>query len=1104
MLRVAVIILGLGLLACQDSGITGNKSNYDGPLFTSVSPAETGIHFNNSLTETATFNYLLYDGIFQGAGVGIIDYDNDGLQDIYFAGNQVPDKLYRNKGSLQFEDVTARAGIKADGNWSTGVAVADINNDGFQDLYICRFILDDPKRLKNLLYVNQGDGTFKEEAERWGIAGNDYSIHSNFFDLDKDGDLDLYVGNQPPNSTLKKQEMRGKIYSNYTDRLYRNDGNTFTEITGPAGITNYNYTLSVSTFDMNRDGWIDIYVACDFEEPDMFYQNNGDGTFTNIANEAIRHMSNFSMGADIADINNDGLQDIFVADMVANDNYRQKVNMSGMNPKKFWGLANAGYHYQYMFNALQLNLGVGRYSEIAQLAGVANTDWSWTALFADVDNDGWKDLMVTNGQMRDMRNKDFLNNAKKAGIAMKQSGKTDYMHIVQMAPSKKLNNFIYRNTGDLEFEDKIEDWGFDLPSWSNGAAYADLDKDGDLDYVISNMQDKAFVLENHCSEMPDNHYLRVAFTDGAEAFGATATIYYGDELQFHELSPMRGYMSSTEPVLHFGLGAIEKIDRVEIKWLNGKSLTMEDVKVNRVISVSHAQGSVSANRSPHAADTPIRNISNQSGIDHTHVENEFDDYAREILLPYKLSHLGPCVVAGDLTGDNLDDVFVGGAAGAAGVLYTQNGNGSFTKMNSATLDRTANYEDTGAEMFDADGDGDLDLYVVSGGNDFDEGSENYQDRLYLNDGKGNLSYARNALPAMPVSGSVARAADYDQDGDLDLFVGGRQVPGRYGISTRSYILQNNGGKFSDYSSQVADYMSETFGMVTDATWFDFDEDGDQDLVVAGEWMPITWLRNDAGSLIDVTAEMGFENSQGWWNCLTVSDLDGDDDLDLVAGNLGHNIKYKASEEEPFKVYVNDFDQNGSHDVYLGYYDADGVCYPVRGRQCSSEQMPFVAEKYATYSDFAVASIDDVLAGTQEGTIQKEARTFANSVIENKDGSFVMHSLPNHAQIAPINFAITHDCNGDGLKDLVVAGNFLDREVETTRSDAGFGQVLLSNGDMTFNAIPPVHMGLFAAGDARDAVHVTAGGKNLLIVANNNEPVEVYDMGRYSGPGSTLQ
>ncbi|MEM1323317.1 MAG: VCBS repeat-containing protein [Bacteroidota bacterium] len=1097
-----IIVLLLISSGCSDNGSTiqefelSGKKSEEVQLLELVDAEHSGITFNNRIVEDLTFNYLTFDGVYLGAGVAVGDINNDGLQDIFFVGNMTDEKLYLNKGDMKFEDITAQAQIPQNTEWSSGVVMADVNNDGWLDIYVCNFLVENWEYRKNKLYINNGDLTFTEKGEEYGVADYGYSISANFFDYDKDGDLDLYVANQPPNETKARAALKGKKDFRYTDNLYRNEGNgKFTNVTKEAGVMNYSYSLSATVGDLDQDGWPDLYVACDYEEQDMMYRNNGDGTFTDIAADALRHMSNFSMGADIADINNDGWLDIYTTDMVAADNVRLKTNMSGMNPEKFWSLANNGYHHQYMFNALQLNNGNGTFSEIAQLSGISNTDWSWTPFFVDFDNDGLRDLMVTNGVMRDMRNNDFNIKTKKYVAERKAEGQTTFDHneILTMAPSVKLSNYLYRNKGDLTFEPIMKQWGFDQKNWSQGAAYADFDNDGDVDMVLNNMNQTASLYRNTATDKRLNNYLRLkveADQGNRFAFGAVVKIYYGDEQQIQEVTPMRGYMSCSENLIHFGLGKTKVVDRLEVTWLDGSRLELQDVNANQLLTVNQKQGT-KTNRTNTRPRTLLADASKAAGINFKHQENDFDDFADQILLPYKMSHLGPCLARADVNGDGQEDVFIGGAAGQASMLYLQTSGGRFTEAKTQTWTTHKVSEDVGATFFDADGDGDQDLYVVSGGNEFSEGAAALQDRLYLNDGQGQFADASNRLPKMRISGSTAAAADFDGDGDQDLFVGGRLVPSKYGFVPRSYLLQNNNGKFTNITESAAPDLVNP-GMVTDALWMDFDGDQDEDLILVGEWMPLSFFENKEGQLGNVTEAMDMANTTGWWNCISAADFDGDGDQDLVAGNLGLNIKYKASEEQPFKVYVKDFDENGSNDVYLGYYDQDGVCYPVRGRECSSQQLPYIKKEFKTYDDFANASIEKILGERKDGAVYHEAKVFTSMYIENQNGVFHPKALPNEAQISPIFGTAIYDWNGDGYLDMLVAGNYYQREVETTRSDAGIGRLLLGDGKGNFEPMPAAQAGLRAYKDVR-AVGLVLDDQQqpMVLIANNDDALEVY-------------
>ena len=797
----------------------------------SIPSSVSGITFNNRITEDAHTNVITFDGMLQGAGVATLDYNNDGLMDIYFASNMEGDKLYENKGNFNFEDVTSKAGITKI-NWSTGVAIVDINNDGLDDIYVCKFLYDDPSKRNNVFYINNGDGTYTDKAKEMGLDDAGYGIMANFLDYDSDGDLDVYLANQPPNSLKGKTALQGKIDFRYTDRLYKNNNGKFSDVTDISGITNYAYSLSATAFDYDQDGHTDIYVACDYDEPDILYKNKGNGSFKKVTDVALKHMSNFSMGVDIADINNDGHLDVYVADMVAEDNYRQKTNMSGMDPKKFHALAQNGYHYQYMFNAMHLNNGDETFSEIAQLSGISNTDWSWSPLFIDFDQDGLKDLVVTNGLIKEMRNKDFQIWRKKIFKEITAKNTTiDAMEISKKAPTQKIANFVYKNEGDLNFSKQNDTWGLGEATWSQGSAYADFDNDGDLDLVVNNMSMVAGLYKNTANDKQINNYINIELkgpSNNRKGINSRIEIRYNQNVQSYELSPYRGYMSTSQSIAHFGLGENTVIDEVNVIWSDNKISSLKNVKANQNLEVDYANA-VNTNTNSTKSQPVFASL--PSNV--THVENEYDDFAREILLPYQTSTLGPVVAIGDVNNDGFEDVYLGGSAGMSGQLLANTGK-VFQPVN-AFRKSEHGYEDGGATFVDVDNDNDLDLYVCSGGSEYKAGKSTYVDRLYINNGVGLFTKSNN-LPAINVSTSVATPFDYDKDGDWDLFVGGRQLPGQYGKNVSSFILENTNGSFKDVTNKVAPFL-EDFGMVTDAIVADLNNDNVQELIVVGEWMP---------------------------------------------------------------------------------------------------------------------------------------------------------------------------------------------------------------------------------------------------------------------------
>ena len=1093
------------LCACQP---TAEKINSSSALFSLLPPSRTGIHFKNLVTETPSKNHIVNESFISGAGIGVGDINNDGLPDLFFTGNQVQDRLYLNQGGMLFEDITDEAGILTEKVWSTGVTMGDVNNDGYLDIYVCKYDFREGEFGKNLLYINNGDLTFAEMASEYGLNHWGLSIQATFFDFDKDGHLDLYLVNQPntmgftvahgiPVSALPKVEQ-------HTDRMFKNMGNgKFRDVTDSCGIRNLAYGLAASVGDFNNDQLPDIYVANDYEEPDHLYINQGDGNFENRIHQSMKHISFFSMGTDIADYDNDGFLDLIVLDMIAEDNKRIKTNQGGMDPEVFWDNVSQGRHYQYMFNTLQHNNGNGTFTDLAHLAGVSNTDWSWSGLFADFDNDGWKDLFVTNGVRRAMRNSDFAFQYDKIlddiEIRARETGKQpwellDFRKVIEMAPIEKLPNFIFKNNGDLTFTKKTKEWGMNLPTLSNGAAYADLDLDGDLELIVNNIDDYAHVYQNNSLTSENGNFLRVFVADdhGSPAYGSRVKIFKNGEFwQLQELTNARGFLSKSEDILHFGLGKTEWVERVVITWPNGNELIKENVKANQLLTFNPG-ASNKKDRNEKKLPGLFREITQNLNIDYVHQENDYDDFRKEVLLPHKMSNLGPGLAVGDANNDGREDFYVGGAAGFPGALFLQQENSSFVRSAQEVWETDKKFEDLGALFFDADNDGDLDLYVVSGGNDFEPGSEALQDRLYVNDGAGTFSRARRALPEMLTSGSVVVPGDYDKDGDLDLFIGGRLVPGQYPRPARSHILRNDGGRFEDVTDSVAPDLL-TAGLVTTAVWTDFSGDGDLDLALSGEWMPVTLMVNKQGKFENVTGKAGLENTTGWYYSLVSHDFDNDGDQDFVAGNLGLNYKYKASEEEPFEVYSHDFDGNGSLDIVLGYHE-QGELYPLRGRSCSSDQIPLIAQRFPTFEAFGEANLRDVYGEGLDKALNYKARTFASSFVENLgDGTFRVRNLPNQAQVSNINNIVVYDFNQDSNLDLLISGNLYPAEIETPRNDAGTGLYLEGDGKGNFRAVPLTKSGFFAPHDAKDMALLTLGKgrdeKLIIVVANNQERLQ---------------
>ena len=1068
-------------------------------LFTLVDNSKTGINFSNELVDTKEHSIFLYANYYGGAGVGIGDFDNDGLEDIFFAANLLDDKIYKNLGNFEFEDKTKMSGIINNGSWSTGVTVADVNNDGLLDIYVsCELYDDAPVLRRNKLYINQGSFKFKESASEWGVDVDRRTRHSVFFDYNNDGLLDLYLLNHPPN-TGNFSPFFGKDMSlpEYNLQLFENKGNHFVDVTQSAGLSRSGFPNAAVIGDFNKDGWPDIYVANDFDSPDFLYFNNKDKTFTYATETSLRHTSFYSMGVDAADINNDSHLDLMVLDMTAEDNFRLKSNMSGMNPDSFWKVVNDGGHYQYMFNTLQLNNGNDTFSDIAQFTGTAATDWSWSSLVADFDNDGQKDIYITNGLLRDIRNTDA--DKKIADIVSKKINEyiiqnpnnteitlwdvVDLKELLDLLPSQKLKNYYYKNHGNLEFSNITDSSGLNQPSFSHGASYVDLDNDGDLDLVVNNVNDKPFIYENN-SENNGNNFIRLKMVDDRPTFGTKVKMYYDKEFQYFETTNVRGIYSTSEDVVHFGINKSKAIDSILIEWPDQTLQKIINPKINKTHKV-YKEG-ITINSKSNINDDKRFN-EDKSILNYTHRENYFNDYEKQVLLPHKLSQLGPAIAKGDINGDGLEDLFVGGASGQEASVYIQNEN-SFEKIDNYIWTKHKALEDIDALFFDSDNDGDLDIYVVSGGNEFMPNSSTYLDRLYINDGNGNFTFRRELLPSNFESGSVVKAFDFDNDGDLDLFVGSRMKPWNYPEPASSYLLVNENGKFSNYNT---DQFTD-LGLVTDAEWFDYDNDGDSDIVVVGEWMPITVFKNQDGNFIkeEINTNLGC-SSTGWWYSIEVGDLNNDKLPDLIVGNLGLNYKYKASVDEPFEVFYDDFDENGTKDIVLAYYNY-GIQFPLRGFSCSSQQVPDLKDKFEKYDIFASLDVQEVYGEENlENALRLSVNTFESAALINNESFFDFKPLPNYAQFSSVNDIIIKDFDNDQINDLLIVGNMYHAEIETARNDAGNGLFLKGVGDGSFKEVSVSESGFFAPGDSKKIITLNLGNNDIILVANNNDRIQIF-------------
>ena len=1102
-LLVLTAISSILFEGCKKSVPFNNK------LFNLMPSEHTGIDFANDLSYTETFNPFTYNNFYNGGGVAAGDINNDGLIDLFFCGNLTPNKLYINKGNFEFVDISHRTSISAEGMWYSGVTMVDVNGDGWLDIFLTRAADLLVGWRGNELYINNKDYTFTESAEEYGLSKAGFSTHAVFFDMDNDNDLDCYLLSNSKknagerNNNIHQREIIDKKGGN---KLFRNDNNKFVDVTEESGIYGsvIGFGLGAAIADINKDGWQDIYVSNDFFEKDYLYLNKGDGTFKESLEEFIRETSMFSMGADIADINNDGYPDIYVTDMLPEKEHRIKSKTNFDDWTKYQQAIEKGYYKQFIRNVLQLNTGPVyvsdsikpeyHFTEISRLSGVHATDWSWGALITDLNNDGWKDIFVANGMAKDVTDMDAIEH----GVFNRTSGmKISLKEFVDMLPSEPLANYVFSNNGDLTFTDMSEEWGLDEKVFANGSVYADLDNDGDLDLITNNINSKASVYRNNSETLfPDHNYLKVILKGegkNTRGIGAKVTVYYDQTLAFQEVVPTRGFQSTVDARLNFGLGKAEKIDSMVVEWPGGMIQVLKDLKTNRSVECVSGEATIEESESPVAPEKIFRKVKDGYGINFIHQEDAFNDFEKNNMMFFMQSTKGPGVAVGDVNGDELEDVYMGGAAGHEASLFIQDQSGGFERRESNTFRQDMDYEDTDAQFSDLDDDGDLDLIVCSGGNRYAEGSEKLSNRIYINDGKGNFKKSNDALPSNLTiynTSSIA-TSDFDSDGDIDIFLGTGSRTDFYGTPGTGYLLENDGnGKFSDVTAERAGGLIN-IGMVNHGAWVDYNLDEKPDLVIAGDFMPVTVFENTGEKLVEVTEKLGLLQSNGWWNTIAQIDANKDGYPDLIVGNHGLNSRFKTDISKPVSMYVKDFDLNGKTEQILCMYNGEKQ-FPVALRYDLLKSMPGMELKYPKYADYMEVTIKEMFPpGDLDDALALNAWQFQTCLFVNEKGKgFNRVPLPVEAQFSPVYAISIDDFNKDGLEDIVLGGNFYEAKPELGIYDASYGQLFSGDGKGNFKFIPPVASNMLLKGAIREIRTINTGSGKALLIGKNNGPVEI--------------